>query len=108
MKPKPIAQADAKQLKRLISSLKKNAGAGEVQEQYNEMMNLYTDIKRQVQQLDPHLYERWKAGGFLVDDDIVSMYPSLGSVVEDLQDLVEFEEEEEEEDDIDIELEEEE
>lgn len=31
-------------------------------------------------------FTRWKAGGFLVDDDIVSMYPDLGRVIESLDD----------------------
>jgi hypothetical protein len=56
-----------------------------MREQFDEMMGLYQAIKRKIRQLDPHLYERWKAGGFIVDKDIVSMYPDLGSVVEDLE-----------------------
>lgn len=49
--------------------------------------NLFADlqeIKREVRKRDPHLYERWKAGGFMVDDGFVSMYPDLIRVVDAL------------------------
>lgn len=47
-------------------------------------------IKYRVQKVDKHLYERWKAGGFLVDDDIVSMYPNMSKVVESIDDDDEY------------------
>ena len=62
---------------------------------YDDLMSIYHDIKREVRRRDKHLYERWKAGGFLVDDDILSMYPDLGKVVEQLGD----EDDEDDEDD---------
>lgn len=65
-----------------------------MQEEYDKLMELYNSLKRQVRQADPHLYERWKAGGFLIDDDIMSMYPTLGKCVEQL-DTGEDEEDEE-------------
>lgn len=55
-------------------------------EQYEQMMELYNELKREVRRKDKNLYERWKAGGFLVDDDVLSMYPALGKVVEQLSD----------------------
>lgn len=42
----------------------------------------------------PHLYERWKAGGFLVDTDIVSMYPNAEEVIGELMDNIDEDEEE--------------
>lgn len=48
-------------------------------------------IKCRVKRIDKHLYERWKAGGFLVDDDIVSMYPNMSEVVESIDDDDEYE-----------------
>lgn len=59
------------------------------------LLDLYADLKEQIRRADAHLYERWKAGGFLVDDDIMSMYPSLSEVVDTL-DGEEDEEEDEE------------
>lgn len=56
----------------------------ELREDFEKMMELYNSIKRQVRQRDKYLYERWKAGGFLVDHDIVSMYPDLTEVMEQL------------------------
>jgi len=56
----------------------------EVQDDLAQLMELFNSIKRKVRLNDRHLYERWKAGGFLVDPDIVSMYPHLGEVVESL------------------------
>lgn len=41
-------------------------------------------IKSRVKKVDKHLYERWKAGGFLVDDNIVTMYPNVLEVVESI------------------------
>lgn len=55
-----------------------------LQKLYEELMDRYQEIKREVRQRDPHLFERWKAGGFLVDEDIISSYPHLGTVVESL------------------------
>lgn len=49
---------------------------------YQEMMDLYNDIKRDVRRKNPRFYERWKAGGFIIDEDIVSMYPYLGQCPE--------------------------
>lgn len=56
-----------------------------MQEIYEEMMERYEELKRWVRGKNPHLYERWKAGGFLVDEDILSMYPHLGKVMELLE-----------------------
>jgi hypothetical protein len=41
-------------------------------------------IKRICKDKDKNLYERWKAGGFLIDTNIVSMYPNIEDVVESL------------------------
>ncbi len=60
----------------------------ELQDMYEEMMELYNSLKREIRQKDKHMYEQWKAGGFLVDPDIVSMYPCLGIVLEDMQEEV--------------------
>jgi hypothetical protein len=55
-----------------------------LERKYDELISLYNDIKEHVRRTDKRQYERWKAGGFCVDDDIMSMYPSLGQVVERL------------------------
>jgi uncharacterized protein with von Willebrand factor type A (vWA) domain len=60
--------------------------------QFEQFMELYESIKAEIRRADKNLYERWKAGGFLVDTDIMSMYPNLTEVTDQLY-------EEEEEDD---------
>lgn len=64
----------------------------EFQEDFNKLMDLYHSIKQEVQRKDHHLYARWKAGGFLIDNDIISMYPNLEQVVESLASQEEEEE----------------
>jgi hypothetical protein len=55
-----------------------------LQDKLNELMDLFVQIKGEIKSRDRHLYERWKAGGFTVDTDIVSMYPDLTECVEKL------------------------
>jgi hypothetical protein len=63
----------------------------------------YNEIKREIFHADKLFYERWKAGGFLIDEDIMSMYPCLSVFYDndnldlDLSDLVT----DEDEDDLD-------
>lgn len=71
--------------------------ATELREMYHQMMSLYCDIKREVKSLDSLTYERWKAGGFLVDEDVVCMYPNLGKTIETLESKKQDEDPEEEE-----------
>jgi hypothetical protein len=52
-----------------------------MQETYEQMMELYETLKQEVRKRSPFLYERWKAGGFIVDSDVLSMYPNLGKCV---------------------------
>lgn len=51
---------------------------------YNAMMEFYANLKEQVRLTAPHDFEQWKAGGFLIDPDVLSMYPSLGQIIEKL------------------------
>jgi hypothetical protein len=44
---------------------------------------LYLKIKEEVRYKNPQFYERWKAGGFLIDEDIMCMYPCLSKVMGD-------------------------
>jgi hypothetical protein len=57
----------------------------DLREQIEEMLDLYVEIKREVKRLDQHLFERWKAGGYIVDEDIMSMYPDISKVLESLE-----------------------
>lgn len=50
-----------------------------------EVINGLEEIKREVRRRNEHLYERWKAGGFMVDSGFVSMYPTLEEVVEEIE-----------------------
>jgi hypothetical protein len=67
-----------------------------MREKFEQMMALYEELKREVRRRDPHAYERWKAGGFLVDNEILSMYPALEEVVDRLNYDEDDDEEEEE------------
>ena len=53
---------------------------------YDEMICLFEELKSFIKKNDPHNYERWKAGGYLINDDIASMYPHLGELVEQYED----------------------
>lgn len=50
----------------------------------DQFFRLYDQLKAHVCRTDKHLYERWKAGGFLVDCDVVSMYPNLAEVLQEI------------------------
>lgn len=44
-----------------------------------ELYILYNEIKDEIRRSHPNFYKSWKAGGFLIDEDIMSMYPCLSS-----------------------------
>jgi hypothetical protein len=58
----------------------------ELAQTINEFYCLFHEIKREVKQKNKVFYERWKAGGFLIDEDIVSMYPCLSDIIDLLDD----------------------
>ncbi len=60
------------------------------------VLDSYAAIKEEVRRKDSYLYERWKAGGFLVDGDILSDYPNLEQVVDEMESTEELESEEDE------------
>jgi hypothetical protein len=47
------------------------------EQKIDKLMDLYHEIKEEIRKEEKHFFERWKAGGFLIDPDIVSMYPIL-------------------------------
>lgn len=53
-----------------------------MREKFRQLMELYQELKQEVRLKDRHLYEQWKAGGFLIDNDIISMYPNLEKVLD--------------------------
>ena len=55
----------------------------ESQQLIEALINRYQKVKHIIQQEDPDFYEQWKAGGFLIDSDIVSMYPCLEDYLEE-------------------------
>lgn len=67
----------------------------DLQQSLEEINNGMEYIKRICKENDKNLYERWKAGGFIVDTNIVSMYPNVDEVVGSLIDDLEEDEEEE-------------
>lgn len=59
---------------------------GDLEQQVDELYFLYCRVKSEVRSLDKYLFERWKAGGYLIDEDIISGYPNLSQVLEILKD----------------------
>ena len=60
----------------------------------DDLYCLYEDIKREVKTNHKDFYQRWKAGGYLIDTDIISSYPPL----EKLLYLLDEDEEDDDED----------
>lgn len=70
----------------------------DLQELYEQLMDIYADLKRDVRIRNRHFYERWKAGGFRIDEDVLdAVYPNLGEMPE-LADDYEDEQGDEDED----------
>lgn len=55
------------------------------------LLEAFEDFQREVQQTDKQAYARWKAGGFIVSDDIICMYGTVSSLIEQLNDSSEEE-----------------
>lgn len=72
----------------------------EMQDMFRGFMSDYRSIKQFIKDYAPkEYYERWKAGGFLLDDDIYSMYPTIEPVFDRALENFEEELDNEEEDD---------
>lgn len=69
----------------------------ELLEDINDCMHKFNTIKNEIRRDFPGLYERWKAGGFLVDEDIISMYPNMQNIYEYVELEEQLEEDEEDE-----------
>jgi hypothetical protein len=67
----------------------------EVQQILEEFLEAYDFLKRYIKGKDRHQFERWKAGGYIIDPDIMSMYPNLEQVLESLEPDEDEEDEEE-------------
>jgi len=65
-----------------------------LREELDTLLTSFTSIKETVKAEDKSLYKRWKAGGFAIDGNFLSMYPSVESVVDDLLDEEENNEDE--------------
>ena len=50
-------------------------------EHLDNLLIAYDELKQEVRRQDKNLYERWKAGGFIIDSDIVSGYPNIEDIV---------------------------
>ncbi len=58
----------------------------EMEEISTGLFNSFNSLKELAKHHTPNVYEQWKAGGFIVDDNIVSMYPNAQDVIEALND----------------------
>jgi len=70
----------------------------ELIEGLDDLEKAFNEVKSSLRTANPTLYERWKAGGFLIDDDIVSMFPTISELREDIENQEVTEEDEDEED----------
>ena len=70
----------------------------ELKERIEECLSAFQEIKQEIRRNAPRLFERWKAGGCAVDEDFISMYPALPTVLEDLESEIDVLEEDEESD----------
>jgi hypothetical protein len=66
-------------------------------EAFKNMTDGFENFREIVRRKNPSLYERWEAGGFLVSDNIVSMYPCASEVMDEFEDEDENEYEDEDE-----------
>lgn len=57
----------------------------EISEAYEQLMESFQTFQNLVRSNDRQLYEQWKAGGFMVSEDFVSMYPNATEVFEKLE-----------------------
>lgn len=55
-----------------------------VEQAYANLCNSFEFLKKTIRTEDKNLYEQWKAGGFLVDENVVSMYPNIHEVYDRL------------------------
>ena len=51
-------------------------------EMVDDLYSNWDLIKRTIERDYPRFYQQWKAGGYLVDEDILSMYPCLSQIMD--------------------------
>jgi len=66
-----------------------------LKERIENLVGEYMEIKREIRQINPRFYERWKAGGYLIDEDIICMYPNINDILDTLPDTEDEEDEDE-------------
>lgn len=67
----------------------------ELQSAFDSFMSDFIFLKDFIKSTNRAAYENWKAGGFLVDNNIVSMYNTMEQAFDSALDNLEDEEEEE-------------
>ena len=66
----------------------------ELKSVFDAFMTDFVFLKEFIKSADRAAYENWKAGGFLVDNDILSMYNTMEQAFDSALDNLEEEEEE--------------
>ena len=54
----------------------------EIKKTIEEILQKFESVKNAIRREDEHWYERWKAGGFQIDDTFFSNYPNLQEYLE--------------------------
>jgi hypothetical protein len=57
----------------------------ELQQAAEALESAMYEFDNALRSADPHMYERWKAGGKQVSNEFVSMYPCVSEVIEKLE-----------------------
>jgi len=55
----------------------------ELEDQIEQFYELFEDIKYKITQEAPEWAQQWKTGGYIVETNILSMYPCLYDYLED-------------------------
>lgn len=63
-----------------------NMNADQLADTLEQMYEAYETLRQELQRKNPRLYERWKSGGYLVSDNVVSHYPTMREAIETLID----------------------
>jgi len=54
-------------------------------QQIDELLCKFYELRNNLRDYDKYLFEKWKAGGFDISGEFVSVYPSLPEIAEILE-----------------------
>ena len=84
---KDLAQ---KYYEKITKKASRTSDAQELVEVLRDLEGKFNDADTLLRRLDPHKWEQWKAGGKLVSNEFMSMYPNLIDLAEQFENVKEF------------------